>query len=144
MKTIKSGEAMRSLGAEVAEELLEAKPIKHARVIALSGELGAGKTTFTQGFLAELGVIENVISPTFLIIRSYPISQGKFTRAYHIDCYRLDSSKELLQLELKKILKNPAHIVLIEWAERVKQYLPADTRWITIEHSKEGERQVNL
>src|SRR5262245_10091094 len=95
-KTIATAVDMQEFGAQLAKELLAVKPKKHARVVALNGDLGAGKTTFAQGFLRFLGVDQPVISPTFLLIRSYPLETERFSRAYHIDCYRLKAAKELL------------------------------------------------
>lgn len=116
---------------------------KSATVIALVGELGAGKTTFTQGFLKALGVKHPVISPTFVLIRRYPLKNLQFTDAYHIDCYRLEKASELVKLGLKEILKNPAHLVLIEWPELIKKYLPQNTHRITIHHgTKKTERVI--
>ena len=134
---------MQQYAAQLAREILRPpatsfKKGGNAMVIALVGNLGAGKTTFAQGFLKALGVQRHVISPTFLIIKLYALRTLAFTRAFHIDCYRLNKPSELLTLGLKEILKNPAHIVLIEWPELIKKYLPKDTRWITIEHPKSG------
>jgi tRNA threonylcarbamoyladenosine biosynthesis protein TsaE len=110
------------------------KKNEQAKVIALVGELGAGKTTFSQGFLKALGVKRRVISPTFLIIRKYAVRSKKHEYAFHMDCYRLNNSIELLSLGFKDILANPQNIVLIEWPELVKKYLPKNTVWIKIEH----------
>jgi tRNA threonylcarbamoyladenosine biosynthesis protein TsaE len=129
---------MQKLAAQIAREVAVAPPGKHAKVIALVGDLGAGKTTFVQGFLKELGVRRRIISPTFLIIRPYMLKFKKFHLAFHIDCYRLNKSQELLALGFKDILREPEHIVLIEWPELVKKYLPRDTRWVRIEHPKKG------
>lgn len=128
-KLIKSRTQMQKFAATMAR--------KGDRVIALQGELGAGKTTFAQGFLKALGVKGPIVSPTFLIIRNY-------SNFYHIDCYRLKKAQELLALGLKEILANPENIVLIEWPELVKKYLPKDTCWITIKHGeKKTERIVS-
>ncbi len=134
---------MQAFASQLAREILRPpatsfKKGGSATVIALVGNLGAGKTTFAQGFLKALGVQRQVISPTFLIIKPYALRKLAHTRAFHIDCYRLEKPQELLALGLKDILKNPEHLVLIEWPELVKKYLPKHTRWITIEHSKKG------
>jgi len=142
MNHIKTTEQMQEYGASVAKKLLEGKPKKHARVVALSGDLGAGKTTFAQGFLRFLGVEQPVISPTFLLIRSYPLETPMFSRAYHIDCYRLHHERELLSLGFKEMLKNPAHIILIEWPKLMRKQLPKDTVWIEIEHPKTGSGRL--
>jgi tRNA threonylcarbamoyladenosine biosynthesis protein TsaE len=130
--------AMLRFAAGLAQQTLANPAGKHAKVIALVGNLGAGKTTFTQGFLKALGVKRRVISPTFLIIRPYKLKQKNFHLAFHIDCYRLNKPNELLVLGFKDLMNEPEHIVLIEWPELVKKYLPRDTLWIEIEHPKKG------
>ena len=149
---IKNARAMKQLAATIARQLSKQRTqptmSTHSRatVVALSGDLGAGKTTFAQGFLKELGVKTHVSSPTFLIIRPYRLDLTPnpipFTLAFHIDCYRLNKPEELLALGFKEILKNPKHIVLIEWPELVKKYLPPGTRWINIEHPKKGTHRT--
>lgn len=135
---IQNATAMQNFAATLAGQI-SAEPVrKHAKVIALVGNLGAGKTTFAQGFLKALGVRRRIISPTFLIIRPYDIKAGGYSRAFHLDCYRLHKTEELLSLGLREILKNPTNIVLIEWPELVKKELPKDARWIQIEHPEKG------
>lgn len=100
-----------------------------AAVIALVGNLGAGKTTFAQGFAEGLGVKEKIQSPTFVILKEYEIHRHKISKScfknfYHIDCYRLKNEKDAKTIGLEEILKNPENLVLIEWAERVKKILP--------------------
>lgn len=113
-----------------ARELAAEMP---SRIFALVGDLGAGKTTFTQAFLRALGVKSKITSPTFLIIKNYAMPTGRqelgiknqeYKKAYHIDCYRLNNEKELLSLGFKKILADPKNIVLIEWADKIKDSLP--------------------
>src|SRR3989338_1835026 len=87
-------------------------------VIALSGELGAGKTTFVQGFAKGLGIKEKIISPTFVLIRQHLIPNNTKT-LYHIDLYRLENKADLKQIGLEEILLDPDNIVLIEWAEKL-------------------------
>lgn len=139
---IQNATAMQNFAAELAREIVAEPAGKNAKVIALVGNLGAGKTTFTQGFLKALGVKRRVISPTFLIIRPYDIKAGDYSRAFHIDCYRLNNSIELLSLGLREILKNPENIVLIEWPELIKGELPKDTKWIQIEHPEKGTHRM--
>ena len=148
MKTtlIRSRLAMQKLAGQMAREVLGARQRRvnrHATVIALSGELGSGKTTFSQGFLKALGVKQAVISPTFLIIRRYGLKKLSFTSAFHIDCYRIERPEELVALSLKEIVSNPEYIVLIEWPELVKKYLPKDTLWIYLRHGvKKNEKTI--
>lgn len=100
-----------------------------ATIIALVGNLGAGKTTFTQGFAEGLSIKEKINSPTFVILKEYEIHRHKISKScfknfYHIDCYRLKNEKDAETIGLEEILKNPENLVLIEWAERVKKILP--------------------
>ena len=95
---------------------------KNALILALSGNLGSGKTTFIQGFLRAAGIRRKITSPTFVLIKNYKIQTENYKRVYHIDCYRIKKSKELLDLGLKEILNNPENIVLIEWPERIKKF----------------------
>jgi tRNA threonylcarbamoyladenosine biosynthesis protein TsaE len=90
-------------------------------LIALSGELGAGKTTFVKGLARGLGV-ERVRSPSFIIIQRY---RCKVT-LYHVDLYRISSVEELIPLGLLDIFFDPEAIVVIEWAEKAFRYLPFD------------------
>lgn len=116
-----------------------ASDFKNGGVIALSGELGSGKTTFVQGFAKGLGITEKIISPTFLLIRQYPLGDYFF---YHIDLYRL-SSVETKDLGLKEILTSPNNIVLIEWPERIKDFADYDLK-ISIEFLDESLRNITV
>src|SRR5258708_2199717 len=85
-----------------------AKEIQPGDIITLSGDLGAGKTTFTQGFAKGLGVTHRIISPTFIIIRTYtiPNPQSRIPNFYHIDLYRIHSDKDLQGLGFEEILED--------------------------------------
>ena len=99
-------------------------------VIALSGELGAGKTTLAQAICRGAGVRESVTSPTFALVQRY---QGARAPVYHIDLYRLESARELVNLGWDDVLRDDA-LVLIEWPERADGHIPDDTLHIEIEH----------
>ena len=111
-----------------------------SKIFALTGELGAGKTIFIQGFAKGLGIKDKIISPTFVLIRQHKIpNTGEVL--YHIDLYRLENIKSLESLGLGEILTDPNNIVLIEWAEKARQLLPKDT--IKIDISKgEGQNRI--
>ena len=115
-----------------------------ALVVALSGELGSGKTTFVSGFSKALGVNEKVLSPTFVLIHKHKLKQNRYRFLYHIDAYRLESEKDLLELGIKEILANPENIVMIEWADRVKKIIPKNAVWIRLEHSSKRTRKINI
>jgi tRNA threonylcarbamoyl adenosine modification protein YjeE len=99
-------------------------------VIAISGELGAGKTTLSQAICRGAGVSTFVTSPTFALVQRYEGSRGP---VYHIDLYRLESARELTNLGWDDVLRDDA-LVLVEWPERAEGRLPDDALHIEIEH----------
>ncbi len=110
---------------------------RHALVLALQGELGAGKTTFAQGFARGLGIRERVLSPTFVISRRSAIhKQSRFKSFFHIDCYRLRKPADLLSVGWKDIVKDPSNVVLLEWPERVARLLPKDVIILRFSYAK--------
>ncbi len=120
-------------------------PHKTALVLALSGDLGAGKTTFAQGLAETLGAKTRALSPTFVLMRKHEIKSKYHHALYHIDAYRFNSDKEVSALDLKKILRDGHNVVLVEWAERIKKAIPKDAIWIKFSHTKNGdERSINI
>lgn len=108
-----------------------------ATVLALAGNLGAGKTSFTQGFARSLGIKEKISSPTFVLLKIYklPANQRRqklknFKHLVHIDCYRLDSPRDLAHLGLKNILADKDAIVIIEWADKIRKLIPKNAIWL--------------
>lgn len=110
-------------------------------VVLLIGALGAGKTTLAKGIASALGAAraEDVSSPTFPLIHEY----GEPPLVYHVDLYRLDTLEEVATLGLEEILARPA-LILLEWAERFPQILPAPRREIRLEETAEGERRITV
>ena len=140
--TTQSAQETRAVAHLFAREVLAGLKIgKKATVIALSGLLGAGKTTFAQGFARGLGVREKIQSPTFVLVKEYKIPTS-FKRFYNLDCYRLESRKEAATLGLKEILADPHNLVLIEWAEKIKKTLPK--KIITVRLSARNEKTRNI
>lgn len=114
--------------------------------VALSGDLGAGKTTLTQGILEELGVEGPYTSPTFVIMKQYDIaneSSKNIRRIYHVDAYRI-GSKELLSLGWEEWTQDPLGVVLVEWPERVSDILPDEYISISIEWINETNRKIRI
>ena len=110
-----------------------AKELQGGTVLALQGELGAGKTTLVQMLARELGIKESVTSPTFTIFKNYklPPAQQKKHKAKelcHIDVYRLGSADD--QLGFEEYLGDEDYISVVEWAEKIKNKLPKNTIWI--------------
>ncbi len=117
-----------------------ARPENNAVVIALHGDLGAGKTTYTQALAAQLGVKEAVTSPTFVIMKGYAVEHTAFDNLIHIDAYRLEQSKELSVLGFAQTLAAARTLVVIEWAEKVAELLPPEV--INLTFTIEGEYRV--
>ena len=121
------------------------QPRKGARVLALAGELGSGKTTFAQGFAKGLGIQERILSPTFILIRCHKLRTKNYKLFYHIDCYRLDNpAKELLHLGFKKIIADPRNVVAVEWADRIQSILPKDILWVRFAHMGKNRRRITI
>lgn len=128
---------------ELADELLSLLPASdRAHTLALSGPLGAGKTTFAQALAHVLGVTEQVISPTFLIMRTYPTAHRRFMRLVHIDAYRVEDEEELRILNLSDYFAAPETLVCIEWPERIPSFVPADALRLSFEIAPEDVRIV--
>ncbi len=101
---------------------------ERAAVIGLSGDLGAGKTTFAQTLAFELGVREPVTSPTFVIMKQYRLpAGGGFDTLVHIDAYRVESPEELRVLGFDDLLADGRNLICVEWAEKVEELLPTDS-----------------
>lgn len=124
--------------------LKEKKHIGGATVVGLCGDLGAGKTVFTKAVAKHLKIKHNVTSPTFVIIKKYPVKLKGYKFLFHIDAYRLKNEKELLSLRWEEIVVNKKHLVFIEWPENVKKVIPSDAKFIYLSHNKNGHRSLEL
>lgn len=117
----------------------------HATVVALAGELGAGKTTFVKGVYKGLGSRAPVTSPTFIIVRRARLRAGRFKNIFHVDAYRLDDGHALRELGLHGIMRDPHNIVVIEWSERVSKSIPRSAIHIAFAHGRTAhERSVTM
>lgn len=113
-------------------------------VVGLSGELGAGKTAFVKEVAKNLGITEDVTSPTFLIQKNYSIDFNGFKTLVHIDAYRLESGEEMKSLKFEETLKNKENLILIEWPEKIESILPKDIRRIRFETIDETTRKLTF
>ena len=112
-----------------------------ATILALSGDLGAGKTTFAQGIARALGVTDQVTSPTFVIEKIYQLQDQAFARLIHIDAYRLNDPHELEVLGWKEIIADPKNLIIIEWPEKVADLIPENATRISFDGTGES-RQI--
>ncbi|MBP9711253.1 MAG: tRNA (adenosine(37)-N6)-threonylcarbamoyltransferase complex ATPase subunit type 1 TsaE [Candidatus Pacebacteria bacterium] len=134
--------------SDIAKELVGRLPVgkSTAVVVALQGNLGAGKTTFVQALAKELGVTGTVQSPTYVLMKSYPITHEHFTTLVHIDAYRLEKPEEFAALKPEMFLQDSKNVVCIEWPEKVVGVLPAPD--VVLKFSSEGvghhERQITI
>jgi tRNA threonylcarbamoyladenosine biosynthesis protein TsaE len=128
----------------IAAGLLSAGPGKRATVVGLRGDLGSGKTVFTKALAKKLGVTENVLSPTFVIMKTYNLqpTPHNLKKLIHIDAYRLDNAEELRVLGWDEILAEPKNLIVIEWPERVKKLLPKDAREIRFKFVDDKIREI--
>ena len=126
---LNSIEDTQKLAKEVASKL------KGGEIIALEGDLGAGKTTFTQYLAQELGVKIHVNSPTFVIMKQYDTDKHPLTKLVHLDAYRLSSDEELADLGLDQHINATHSVVVIEWADKIKKHLDTkeNVQWIKFE-----------
>jgi len=116
---------------------------KSATVVGLYGDLGAGKTTFVQAVAKALGVSTTVNSPTFLIFKTYQLQTTNYKLLIHVDAYRLKSSDELKKLRFDELLSDPKNLILIEWADKVADLLPADHIRIRLHHIDDSTRSID-
>ena len=125
------------MGKKIAADL------KGGETLALTGELGSGKTTFIQGLAEGLGVKGRIISPTFILMRKYEASKSDF---YHIDFYRLedDLENEIKNLGIDDIWEKKDNIVAIEWAEKIESSLPKDAIRLKFENIGEDKRKISI
>jgi tRNA threonylcarbamoyladenosine biosynthesis protein TsaE len=120
-----------------------------AVVVGLFGDLGSGKTAFTQSVAKSLGLKQVITSPTFVIEKIYLLSKTSqekfgFKQLIHIDAYRLESGKELLSLGWKKIINKQGNLILIEWPEKVKDTLPKNIQKLYFKFVNETTRKVTF
>jgi tRNA threonylcarbamoyladenosine biosynthesis protein TsaE len=130
-----SAEEMKRLGERLAGEL------SMGDVLMLHGDLGAGKTTLTQGIATGLGVEGPVQSPTFTLVREH---RGRDLTLYHLDLYRLTDPDELESLGYEVYLDPPDGVSVIEWPERAGSWLPDRFTLVRIEHLGQDRRRVTI
>ena len=110
------------------------------KVFYLYGDLGSGKTTFTKSFVEAMGVKKfNIKSPTYTYIRKYELEDKNI---YHIDLYRIEDVDELLFQEIEELVLEPKSILIIEWADKLRDKLDATSLDIRFKYLSENEREI--
>lgn len=132
---IESAAAMQQLGRELAGNL------QVGDVLMLHGDLGAGKTTLTQGVAEGLGIDGPIQSPTFTLVREH---DGPSMKLYHLDLYRLDDPGELEDIGYEVYINPPEGVSIIEWPERAGDWLPERFTVVRIEHLGGDRRSVHI
>jgi len=134
--TTNSVEQTHRLGVHLGE-LVEA-----GDVVCLSGDLGAGKTAFTQGIGIGWGASEAVTSPTFTLVHEHRRKRdGQYL--YHVDCYRLRGDADALGIGLEDMFHDES-VTVIEWPENVREVLPKEILWIDFSITGDTQRQISL
>lgn len=134
---------LRTFGGELLGEL-QVRTGAGAAVIALHGDLGAGKTTFVQQLAAALGVEDTITSPTFVIMKQYETVDDHFSKLVHIDAYRIEEIDEMRVLRFGELAREKGTIMCIEWAERIAELLPEDTTHLTFTINADETRTVTI
>jgi tRNA threonylcarbamoyladenosine biosynthesis protein TsaE len=130
----------------VALRLLSDSKIENqASVLALTGDLGAGKTAFTKTLAKVLGVTDVVTSPTFVIMKQYQTDgTALFDELVHIDAYKIEDCDEMRPLRFSEVLQRKDSVVCIEWAEKIKPLLPEHTLYMHIKSTGEQSRTITF
>jgi tRNA threonylcarbamoyladenosine biosynthesis protein TsaE len=135
---ISSEKEMEKLGLSFATKVV------NGGVVCLYGELGSGKTTFAKALAKGLGFTGRVISPTFLIMRTYELKKNKLGKFYHLDFYRTEDEKALKNLGIEELFANTHNIVVIEWAEKAKNLLPKKRFDLHFTYCNQTQRNIEI
>ena len=114
------------------------KNIEMGSIISLNGDLGAGKTTFAQGFARGMGIKQHVGSPTFKLVSEY---HGENMKLFHVDCYRLSGIDDFLNMGGENLLLPESGVCLFEWASVIKELLPDKTIIINFTRFKDNSNK---
>lgn len=161
-KVSKNTKDTEKIAQDFLKHLMSKGTFDTACVVGLSGDLGTGKTTFTQFIAKNLGIKTKVKSPTFVIMKRYTLTPTlsrrerghRYKNLFHIDAYRLKNEKELLHLGWEEIVSNPKNLIFIEWPENIKKAMPKKYHKVFIKHlprrsgtkagTKEGHRKFRI
>ncbi|MFA6386744.1 MAG: tRNA (adenosine(37)-N6)-threonylcarbamoyltransferase complex ATPase subunit type 1 TsaE [Candidatus Paceibacterota bacterium] len=148
MKKILKENNKEQIIKEIIKKALLGKK-NNATIISLSGDLGAGKTTITKEIAKQLGIKENVVSPTFVIMKIYKLESNSkhysnFKKLIHIDAYRIEDAKEFINFDWEEIISDKENLVVLEWPEKIKKIIPKNAINISLSHIDEETRQIEF
>ena len=118
--------------------------LKPRETVLLFGELGAGKTTFVQAIAKALGIKDRILSPTFILHRSYQVQKLDIKYLNHIDLYRIEDPQEIQMLGIAEFLEEPRSITLIEWAQRLKKFKLKNGYKIYFKYLEDDKREITI
>jgi tRNA threonylcarbamoyladenosine biosynthesis protein TsaE len=125
-----------------------AKTLKGGEVLALYGDLGSGKTTFVQGLAKGLGIDRPIISPTFIIMRTYQVrisnQESRIKELYHLDLYRIESEKDVQSLGLLELSGQRENVVAIEWPDKIENLLPEKRINMYFKYLGDDTREIRI
>lgn len=133
-----------AIARDIATEVMAKMPYAEgAMVLALVGDLGVGKTTFTQSFASALGILESVKSPTFMLMQEYDVP-GTEMKLWHLDAYRLEGRDDLANLDLASVFGDNRNIVLVEWPDKARSIFPKEHVTINFTHQGSDKRGITV
>ncbi len=127
---------------EIAKRIMAS--VEPGDVLALYGNLGAGKTTLAKGIARVLGIKRTLTSPTFVLMKEYQTEVKPIRQLIHLDCYRLGHSKDAIDIGLLELFKSKSNLILIEWPEKIEDILPKKTKKIFLEYVNENTRKIKF
>lgn len=133
--------------SDIAQHILDQLQVntKGATILALRGDLGSGKTTFTKKLASHLGVSETIVSPTFVIAKFYALPEDSpWKQMIHMDAYRLESDEELRKLGFHDEFSNPDNLMVVEWPGNIAGELLDGAQYIQFTFLDEGVREIEL
>lgn len=138
----KNAQETISLGQKIGNYLISNR--KEGRILCLYGDLGSGKTVFSQGLAKSFGINGLVPSPTFIIVRHYDIPLKRGFSFFHVDLYRLENSREIASLGLDEIFSDSTNFIAVEWAEKLDKLLPKQRIDIKFTMLDSSRRKINI
>lgn len=144
MKKVFSQEAVPDIATEVIKYILMHRNKTGATLVALSGDLGAGKTTLTKEVAKLLGIQKPVISPTFVLLKSYKLTKKQWKLFHHIDAYRFEKPEEVTRIGWETLVSDPGNIIFLEWPEQLGNLLPKKHISLKLKHKGETKREITL